>query len=250
MERIITVCPDKASHGPGTEAAEAFRALQEADTGRLTRSLVQFLLSTDTTAVLAEARRRTGEIPGFQSLPGRVRDNLLAVVCGLIHFEGYAAKMGVSLPALDLRSLASTQSEDILDGKAESVKNGADQFLERLSDMAASGMIQRNCHYVRTQGNRWAIHLGSCLMAYRESCHRTQDVDEVVDRKMLVRQLKENMLAGGYVEELTRVVDFRGTKRRAVVLNLEKARAVGLEVDDFPWEEERSGYVRGRWEPD
>ena len=67
---------------------------------------------------------------------------------------------------------------------------------------------------------------------------------------MLVRQLKENMLTGGYVEGLTRVVDFRGTKRRAVVLNLEKARAVGLEVDDFPWEEERSGYVRGRWEPD
>ena len=235
LERIVTACPNKSLREMDPESVRAFAELdrEKIDVGLLTRGIIQFLLASDTHSTVALARKALDETLAGQAIAGRVRDNLTAVFCGLIHFEEYAHHLGIELPTLDLGALVKSQCDDIFDGKAGAVKTGCDQFLEQLSDLATTNGIQQFSHYTYTSEGHLALHLGACHMAYAENCRRTSYSGEIIERNMLVRQLQENQRRQGYVLQVSRTVNFRGTKRRAVIIDLERAKQC-LDVDDFP----------------
>ena len=49
-----------------------------------------------------------------REVPLRVKDNLIATVCGLLHFEGYAESLGVPLPELDVAALVAPSATTCL----------------------------------------------------------------------------------------------------------------------------------------
>lgn len=177
--------------------------------------------------------------------------NLIATVCGLLHFEGYAESLGVRLPELDVAALVAAQCDDLLESGGRTVKTGLDYFLEILSSLAVSGGIQHNRQYTYSSG-QLALHVASCHAAYAEHCRRIGYEGEVLDKKALVRQLQENHRRGGYVTEVSRATTFgtRGDKRRAAFIDLEAVTRL-LDVDDFPQDEPSSaGGYGGGWHDD
>ncbi len=246
VERIITANPSKDTL-PGTpQFVRAFQKLKTVDLGLLTHGIVQHLLGRDTAADLALAKRIVERFVGGREIPIRLHDNLVAVVCGLLHFEAYAASHGIALPDLDVERFVNAQCTDLLEGGGHKVKSGLDYFVEILSSLAVSGAIQYERQYTYT-GGQLALHLGSCHAAYAEHCSRIGYEGEVLDKKALVRQLQEAQRRGGYVVEVSRTVSFgsRNDKRRAAVINLAIAKAA-LDVDDFP-QPSTSSSTRGPW---
>jgi hypothetical protein len=246
VERIITANPSKDTLPGNPQFVRAFQKLKTIDLGLLTRGIVQHLLGRDTQADLDLAKRIVARIVGKREIPLRLRDNLTAVVCGLLHFEGYAASVGVRVPDLNVDAFVNAQCNDLLDGGGNTVKSGLDYFLEILSSLAVSGAIQYERQYTYTGGNL-ALHIGSCHAAYAEHCSRIGYEGEVLDRKALVRQLQESQRRGGYVIEVSRVVSFgsRDDKRRAAIIDISAAKAT-LDVDDFP-QPHTSAPGRGGW---
>ena len=106
--------------------------------------------------------------------------------------------------------------------------------------MAVAGTLKHGRHYVYRE-TMLALHFPSCHAAFAEHCRRTGFEGEVPDRKALRRQLGENARREGYIKELDARVSFGDERRRAVLVDLEKAKQT-LEVDDFPQEDESPGY--------
>lgn len=246
VERIITSNPSKDTLPGNPHFVRAFEKLKTVDLGVLTRGIVQHLLGRDTKADLELARRIVERTVGKREIPLRLRDNLIAVVCGLLHFEGYAAGLGIELPDLNVEAFVNAQCNDLLDGGGNTVKSGLDYFLEILSSLAVSGQIQYERQYTYT-GGQLALHIGSCHSAYAEHCGRIGYEGEVLDKKALVRQFQEAEKRGGYVVETSRTVSFgaRDDKRRAAIIDIAAAKAT-LDVDDFPQPHTNTS-SRGGW---
>jgi hypothetical protein len=251
VERIVTANPskDQLQREPAHEAA--FRKVKTVDPSLLTEGIIRHLLTRDTAEDLAVARRVVDRLLAGAEVPLRFKDNLAVVVAGLLHFEGYADSLGVKLPELDIEAFVKAEVEDLLDSGGCAVKTGLDYFMETLSSLAVSGVIQHGRQYYYAGGSL-ALHIPSCHAAYAEHCRRAGFEGEVIDKKALNRQLQEALRRGGYVVALNRPTSFgsRGEKRRATHIDIEAAKAV-LDVDDFPQPDpEIDGGYRGGWEPD
>lgn len=254
VERIVTANPSKDTLPEHPQFIRAFQKLKTVDLGLLTRSIVRHLLGRDTKADLAIARQVVEATLAGREVPLRMKDNLAATVCGLIHFEGYAASFGLKLPELDVAAFVAAQCDDLLESGGRTVKTGLDYFLEILSSLAVSGGIQDGRQYTYS-GGHLALHVASCHAAYAEHARRVGYEGEVLDKKALVRQLQENQRRGGYVVDVSRPVSFgsRADKRRAALIDLEAAKRL-LDVDDFPQGEPEgkggAGYGGGGWHDD
>ncbi len=251
VERIVTSNPSKDTLPDRPEMVRAFQKLKTVDLGLLTRGILRHLLARDTAADLAVATRVVEGTLAGREVPLRIKDNLIATVCGLLHFEGYAGSLAVRLPELDVAALVAAQCDDLLESGGRTVKTGLDYFLEILSSLAVSGGIQHNRQYTYSSG-QLALHVASCHAAYAEHCRRIGYEGEVLDKKALVRQLQENHRRGGYVTEVSRATTFgtRGDKRRAAFIDLEAVKRL-LDVDDFPQDEPSgAGGYGGGWHDD
>ena len=250
VERVLTANPNKDQLQRDPQHAAAFAQTRTVNPGLLATSIVRFLLGRDTDVDLDAAIAITDRTLQGKELPFRVRDNLVVMVLGLLHFEEYAASMGVKLPDLDLDAAFEAVLADLLESGGSSVKTGLDYFLEELSVMAISGEIRHGKHYVYHEG-LLALHFPACQAAYAEHCRRTGFEGEVPDRKALRRQLVENQQCDGYVRKLDELVFFNGRydRRRATLIDIDEAKRI-LAVDDFP-EGETSGSGQGgqedRW---
>jgi hypothetical protein len=248
VERIITANPLKDQLLRDPTHAAALKAIKTVNPSLLTASLIRHLLGRDTAADVKLATDLVAGVVGNREVPLRFRDNLAAVVTGLLHFEGWAESLGVALPELDLDRFVAAQCKDLLESGGTAVKTGLDYFLETLSSLAISGKLECGRQYYYS-GGFLALHVPSCHAAYAEHCRRTDYEGEIIDKKALVRQFQENFEHGGYVVELNKLTSFgsRADKRRAIHIDLEKAKAL-LEVDDFPQGENSGGSSNRKWE--
>ncbi len=208
---------------------------------QLAPGLIRFLLARDTNADLELAQRLVARLRGDAEIPVRLRTNLVAMVLGLLHFEEYAAHLGVQLPELDVGAAIRAICADLLESDGTAVKTGLDLFLEELSVLAARGIIVHGREYVHSDG-RLALHFPSCHAAYAEHCRKIGFEGEVPDRKALRRQLEEAKRRGSYVLEIDAIITFNGSndRRRAVLIDPEAVKA-SLAVDDFPRGSDGSG---------
>lgn len=246
VERMIAANPAKTALATNPEFVAAMRAIKAVDVGLLAPGILRFLLGNDTATTLDYARGITDDLLEGREVPIRVRDALIVMVTGLRLFLEYAASRGVAVGHVAADVAVNAMLADLLEAGGRSVKSGLDRFLEELHVLAVQGKVQHGREYVLDAG-RLALHFPSCHAAYTEHCKRIGFEGEVPDRKALRRQIDEAFRHGGYVKAIDDLVCFHGRtdRRRAVLVDLEEARAV-LDVDDFPGPASTSN---PRWSP-
>lgn len=233
LERIITARPEKDTLLRFPEHAQAFSGLRSCDLKRLTGGILRFLMGLDNAQTLILARRLVDDRLAGREVPLRVRDNLVVMTTGLLHFKAYGLNVGVEVPDPALEVAIEGQLADLLECGGRAVKTGLDYFIEELAVMAVDGRIQHGQHYVFASG-RLCLYFPGCHSAFTEHCNRVRYAGEVPDRNALRRQLVENQRRGGYVVGINEPVTFStGERRRAVVLDYERIKE-SLEVDEFP----------------
>jgi len=246
VERMVSANPDRDELTRNPACIAAFARLKTIDLTVLTESIIAHLLARDTAADVALARKVVDNALEGREVPLRFVDNMVTVVTGLVCFEGYAERMGVSLPELDIGNFIRSQCDDLLESGGKAVKVGLDYFMEMLSSLAVSGQIQCGKQYYYTS-EHLALHIPSCHAAYAEHCRRAGYEGEIIDKKALVRQIQENHRRDGYVVEVNKPTSFgsRADKRRATHIDIERAKEL-LDVDDFPSTDYEEG-SRGGW---
>ena len=234
-ERMIISNPSKITIEEDPRYVDAFKLLESKDLGLLSRGIIQHLLSRDVEADYKQAAELLNDylVEIKHPIPHRMRFNLETVIMGLICFDAYALSVDVSLPEINLSPLIKGQVDDLLEGRRQ-VKSALDFFMEILSSLAVSGDIEYGKQFTYSRGCL-AIHISSCHAAYTQHCKRTGYTGEVVDQRALRRLIKENHRRQGYIQETSVPTSFEGTKRRAALIDMDKAKA-DLEVDDFPQE--------------
>ncbi|MCA9542423.1 MAG: DNA primase, partial [Myxococcales bacterium] len=161
-----------------------------------------------------------------------VRDNVIAMLCGLICYDQFAASLGCPLDGIAMDRAIMAVLAEVLE-ESGAVKSAADHFLEQLSAATIHGNVMSARHYLR-DGPTLFLHFQSCHAAFREHCRRTAWTGEVLDEKALRRQLREEKERDGYVIDLSRQVSFQSPRdrRRCIVIDVEKASR-HLDIDGF-----------------
>jgi len=229
VERIIPAALSKTAL-ENERCLKAFEEIKATGPHLLAASIVRWLLAQDTETDLDLARTETERLVRGRELPPRIRDHLVVLRLGLLHFTGYASAMGVELPDIDIEAAFDGVLEDLLDG-GRGVKSGLDFFLEKLALLAAQEKIRRGTEYVVTDEGVLALHLQLCHDVYSENW-RHQDGGERLDKKAISRLLRENMDSGGYVRGTQGYGSFDDGRGRAVLIDLRKA-SERLDVDGF-----------------
>jgi hypothetical protein len=241
LERMVPVAMSKSVLESDPKFKATFKHLHDLDLNLLARPYIQFTLSVDFDAALADAVKRTDALIGLRKIPMRVRDNLIVTVLGTIFFENFAAGMKVSLPALDRQCMADAIIETVAPSGV--VQDGLDAFIEAVSVMASTCEIQHGQHYI-IDGPEGAeclcVKLRESRLAYPAFARKTEWPKEVPDYGALRDLVKENNRRGVYVVEINKQVGFpvrpgmNRNRPRCVVIDLAMAEKHGLELEEFP----------------
>ena len=229
VERLLVMTLSKTELQDETRRS-AFKAVKDAKPHLLAASIIRWLLAQDTEADLDQARSDVDQLIGSRELPPRVRDHLLVLGLGLLHFTRYAASLGVTLPEIDIGAAIDVMLEELLEGD-RGVKSALDFFVEKLSVLAAQGEVKKGTHYVFNDNDILAIHLTNCHAVYTEKWRR-HDGGERLDKKAISRLLREDMNSNGYVKDTQGYGKFNKGRMRAVLIDFEKA-SEKLEIDGF-----------------
>ena len=242
LERILTSNPDKTTIAEKPGYRQAYRELRSVDLLLFAPRYIQFCLGRDFHADLAAARAvATALIPAERKVPLRVVENLTAMLLGIHLFEEFAKHCGCELvDDLGVEAAVNAVLDDVLETD-HGVKNALDHFLEMLGVMAIQGELKHKVHYVFDEG-RLAVHLESAYDAFRLHCKRIDYDGEMVDLKQLRRLVAESKKQGGLVQAESERVTFDSGRRRAVLIDFEKTKAVT--ADDFPTPEPSGGGFR------
>jgi DNA primase len=232
LERMVTASPRKRGLEDPSHV-EAFATVRANSPLPLAPFLIEFLLGRDVSGDVENAKRWILTELGERNVPQRVVDNLAVMVAGLTWFWDFANEMSVELSERDFRPAVDAVVDDVLEGRA-AVRSGLDLFLEMLSAIAVAKKLESGVQYYVTRERKLALHIPSCFEAYREHTQRTGYRGELLDRTALNRLLRENMEAGGYVEDAGRLTSFGSQyhKCRAAIIDLERA-SQDLQLDGF-----------------
>lgn len=251
IERMITAVPLKDSL---TECAPEFEIVRAANPWLVSTTLIRFLIPRDITHDLQVARNVLTSVLSSSGrvVPHRVRDNLSIMVAGLIAFEDFASAIGVQVGDVPVESAVASVLDDLY-GDSPSVRSTFEQFIEELSTLAVIGKIERGREWwVDDAGSKLAIHFASAHSAFREHCRRIDHEGETPDRQSLRRQAREfASKPDGFVISHDAKVYFEGSRRRAWLIDLRRAKLQGLELDGFTAKIKSSAAAEiARWHDD
>ena len=241
LERIIAV--EMSPNDLNQQMRQAYTKLQSLPLNAFIWPYTSFVLSTDVSAQLRATELMAVDLLGGEDLPDRVCNNLKMLPFGFNQFIRFGQQQGVLDPAQSY--------EAVLEPALVAVRNAVchpqgvtrlalDYLVDNLAIMAEMGRLESGIHYLTHQEQdqeRVAIRLDVCLAEYRRFHRETQLTGELLDRSAYQKQLRENQERGGYVVDISRLVNFSelvdGKRKRAVLIDRQQAEGMGLDLSGF-----------------
>lgn len=173
---------------------------------------------------------------GTRKISTRVRDSITIALFGYLRFCTHCEQWGTAVDVIeDYQGVVDALLGELVGDGAE-VKNGFDKMLEELATMAEIGCVQAGKHYTHDEG-QLRLRLPTCIALFRNYARQTQSPVEVLDERAYRQQLRERAVGreGGYVVAATQSSHWRYYRqnKRAVVIDVDKAVAVGLDLEGF-----------------
>ena len=241
LERIISV--EMSPNDLTSQMRQSYATLQALPLNAFIWPYISFVLATDVSAQLKETELMAVDLLGGEDLPDRVCNNLKVMIFGFRQFIRFGQQQGILDPA--------ESYEAVLEPALVAVKNAVchpqgvtrlalDYLVDNLAVIAEMGRLESGIHYLTHQEQdqeRVAIRLDVCLAEYRRFHRETQLTGELLDRSAYQKQLRENQERGGYVVDISRLVNFSelvdGKRKRAVLIDRQQAEGMGLDLSGF-----------------
>ncbi len=205
---------------------------------------IQFCLNQDIVGMLGAARRHVDHHFESKNVAPRIVNNLAVMLLGLMLFQDYAAECGLRIPAIDPEVCLDDQLNEITGTDGGQVRSAVDQLITELGIMWQKNEKQitstpgydapvRQTPWWKTADveNRKAIavRFNKVFPEFKEYAQRTKYEGDLLDKDSYMRLFKDC----AYVAKTDHPVDFEGKKYRCLCVDIEKAKATGLDMEGF-----------------
>ena len=224
---------------------DAFRRVLDLPLEGFMPRYIQLCLSQDIPGTLAVARRYIEEFFDAKAVAPRIVNNLAVMLLGLTLFQEYATHCGLVMPKIEPIHFLDDQLREITGTDSGAVRSSVDQFIEELGIM-----WQKNEKQITSsvpgyepsvkQVPWWtkadvkkkpaiAIRFNKVFPEFKEYAQRTKYEGDLLDKESYLKLFKECE----YVLSVSHPVDFDGKKQRSLCIDIEKARAAGIDLEGF-----------------
>ena len=163
--------------------------------------------------------------------------NLSIMVLGLWLLKRFGRKYGAKVPSVNLGVLLDDQLKEITGSSSGFVKSAVDQLIEELSVMAQNNEIERDVDYLCNKVDLkdigslkiLAIHFNKIFPAFKAYAKRTNYEGDLLDKESYRKLFAECE----YVIDGHRPVRLGTKAKRCLVIDYQKAKAAGLDLDGF-----------------
>jgi hypothetical protein len=181
----------------------------------------------------------------FKALPtaNRILDNLVIMTMGINLFIDYAAHLGLPKPDINIPVILNGQLTEITGTPTGQVESSFDQLITEMSKMSirekndatglATGNTKEPWYLMCDFENRpaLAIRFSLALPKVKEFARRTSTDIDILDEKGYRRMMNPKELK--YLLSASHPVRFSGKQYRCVVLDVERARGAGVDLEGF-----------------
>ena len=195
--------------------------------------------TTEVEAQIKETELMALDLIDGDDLPDRVHNNLKVMLFGFNQFLRFGQLAGLLDDDQSYHAMlkpALTAVKESVCGSQGVTRLALDDLLDNLAVMAEVGRLQAGTHYQLLELAQVAIRIKSCLAEFRRFHRETQLQGELLDMAAYHKQLRENQERQGYVLETSKAVTFtsgHNQRKRAVIIDLEQALALGLDLSGF-----------------
>ena len=213
----------------------AYKALKQLPLETFMPRYIQYVLAQDVDQLLGSASNHVKAVLRGVVLAPRIENNLTVMVAGLDLFNGYATHLGITPPTYSIDTILKHQLKEITGSDNGLVRSAVDQLIEELGIMAL-----KNGHFLMT-GALWhkeividerkaiAIIFNRIFPEFKEYASRTKYEGDLLDKDSYKRMFGET----DYIIDVGRTVDFDGKKHRSLCIDIEKAKAAGIDLEGF-----------------
>jgi hypothetical protein len=233
MERVIVIRTTEVIK-KNSEMQEAYTKVKELKLESFMPFYIQFCLSQNIELIFNEANTFVKDHFKGKEIAPRIINNLAVMVLGVKLFTKYAEANSIVVDEIDYSALLEYQLKEITGSTRGMVRSAVDQLIEELSVMAEGGHLSTvtNDYKKVVIGNvpYLAIQFNKIFPQFKEYARRTNYEGDLLD-KISYGKLFDDC---EYVLENNKNVKYSNNKgARSLVLDIEKAKAIGINLDGF-----------------
>jgi hypothetical protein len=129
---------------------------------------------------------------------------------------------------------ALTTAKNAVCGEDGITRDALDYMLEHFAVMAETRRLVNGRDYIiRESYGDIALRFNSCFAEFRKYHRETQLDGEMLNAPAYKGLLKENHERGGYVEDTNNNTRFKGSQKRAVIIDPKSAESLGIDLSGF-----------------
>jgi hypothetical protein len=196
---------------------------------------IEFLLKLDIHHYYDVANRYVKKQLKEKTVAPRIVHNLTVMMLGLKLFLMYGKQLRVQTPHLDLKQLVASQLKEITGTDSGLVRSAVDQLIEELGFMWMKNekQITYNVPWWKKATVKdkdvIAIQFNKVFPEFKEYAKRTNYEGDLLDKESYMKMFKEC----DYIEEKSHAVNFDGMTYKCLCINIEKAKAAGIDLEGF-----------------
>jgi hypothetical protein len=199
---------------------------------------IKYVLGVDIQTQYQKALTIVTDHFGGTEVAPRIVNNLSVMVMGLELFKRFGEVKGCPIPEMNIPELLNKQLAEITGTNTGQVKSAVDQLIEELSIMAQGGRdIYQNITFKTAMienkdgenVNVIAIKFNEVFPAFKEYARATTYEGDRLDKKSYMNLFSEC----SYIVYKDHPVKFKTKAYRCLCIDIEKARAAGLNLEGF-----------------
>jgi hypothetical protein len=227
------------------EMREAFQRLWDLPLEGFMPRYIEFCLTQDVRGLLSQSKDYIERCFENRTVAPRIVNNLAVMHLGLVLFQEYALHCGLQMPQIDPSKLLEEQLQEITGTDSGMVRSSVDQLIEELGIMWQKNekqIVSATPGYEPSvrQMPWWtvakvdgkdviAIRFNKVFPEFKEYAQRTHYEGDLLDKESYLKLFKECE----YIVATNHPVDFDGKKQRSLCIGIEKAKAVGIDLEGF-----------------
>jgi hypothetical protein len=230
MERVILIRFNDYVK-KNKESQEAFRIIKDLDLEAFMPPYIKYCLGQDAQALYNNSRKIVVKQFENISIAPRLITNLSVLISGLELYKGFAEKNKIKMPELDYPTLLDYQLQEITGSSNGSVKSAVDQLIEELAIMAEKGEINSFYDYKVVKMDNsikaLAIRFNKIFPDFVVYAKKTNYEGDLLDKSSYMKMFDDCE----YVINKNWAVKMHGKTHRCLVLDIEKVKQIGINID-------------------
>ena len=230
MERVILIRFNDYVK-KNKDSQEAFRIIKDLELEAFMPRYIKYCLGQNVQALYNNSRKIVVKQFENLSIAPRLITNLSVLISGLELFKGFAEKNKIKLSELDYPTILDYQLQEITGSSNGSVKSAVDQLIEELAIMAEKGEINSFYDYKVVKMDNsikaLAIRFNKIFPDFVVYAKKTNYEGDLLDKSSYMKMFDDC----GYVINKNWAVKMHGKTHRCLVLDIEKVKQIGINID-------------------